>query len=118
MAAGTSPPADAAPAERAEIAAAKKLVADRMKDPTSVLYKEVVFLEDKKVVCGQYNGKNEFGGYAGFGKFTVSADGSLHTYNGSMCGGVPRDERMSCLSRTKKDVEAILENCSSVWPEE
>jgi len=51
--------------------AAKRAVTDRMRDPTSVLFKELEAhrTPDGAKVCGLVNGKNAYGGYSGFERF-------------------------------------------------
>lgn len=48
-------------------AAGKKLAADQMKDPASVMFRNVGSREG--IVCGEINGKNAFGAYVGFQRF-------------------------------------------------
>jgi hypothetical protein len=72
-------PANGDEPDAAEIARAKKIVADSMKDPTSVMFKDVVFFKEKQTVCGSVNAKNGYGGYGGYRLFRVGADGEVHT---------------------------------------
>lgn len=102
--------------EPPEIVRAKTLLEESLKDPTSVMYKDVVYVEEKRAVCGQFNAKNEFGGYSGFSKFTVGMDLRVRTYTGRLCNGVAKNLQMSCLLRERADIKAIQENCSSVFP--
>lgn len=51
-------------------AAAKKLVADGLRDPASAQFRDVRM--NGEAVCGEVNGKNGFGAYAGFRHFVVS----------------------------------------------
>lgn len=53
-------------------AAAKKLVAHSLRDPASAQFRDVV--EHGGAVCGEVNGKNGFGAYAGFKHFIVVDD--------------------------------------------
>lgn len=69
-----------------EIARAKKIVTDRMKDPTSVMFKDVVFFKEKQTVCGSINAKNSYGGYTGYQLFVVGADGEVHTSEEKIAG--------------------------------
>lgn len=50
-------------------AQAKKLVADSLRDPASAQFRDVVGHGD--AVCGEVNGKNGYGAYAGFKHFIV-----------------------------------------------
>lgn len=63
-----------------EIATAKRMVADQLRDPESAkfrnVYRYVVDDEGKKSsgVCGEVNGKNLRGAYVGFTRFMVGKD--------------------------------------------
>jgi hypothetical protein len=108
-------PASGDTPDEPEIARAKKIVADRMKDPTSVLFKDVVYVKEKQAVCGSVNAKNSYGGYAGYESFAVGPSGEVHTFNGSAtCFG---SDKMACYKRKIADIQAIKENCSSTPPE-
>lgn len=53
---------------------AKQTIAKRVKDPQSLMVRNLVAVEygkspEKLSVCGEYNSKNSFGGYAGFSGF-------------------------------------------------
>ncbi|MBA8886169.1 hypothetical protein FHW12_000360 [Dokdonella fugitiva] len=60
--------------DKPRIAAAKKAVADLMKDPSSVQFRKIRFGTTDKVVCGEANSKNSFGAYTGFMPFFVVDD--------------------------------------------
>ena len=53
------------------IESAKKSVASSLKDPTSAQFRNVRLVPyvNGKVVCGEVNGKNSYGGYSGFTAF-------------------------------------------------
>ncbi|EJL22694.1 hypothetical protein PMI01_04933 [Caulobacter sp. AP07] len=53
------------------IGAAKKLIAHDLKDPSSALFREVH--KTDQAVCGEVNGKNAYGAYAGFRHFIVES---------------------------------------------
>jgi hypothetical protein len=55
--------------------AAKKSLADTLKDPGSAQFRNVRFVEylEGVVVCGDVNGKNSYGGYVGFRDFVASS---------------------------------------------
>ena len=57
---------------------AKQVVASSLKDPDSAQFRNVRIANymDGKVVCGEVNGKNSYGGYVGFGPFVASTDSS------------------------------------------
>jgi len=52
---------------------AKRAVMDVLTDPESARFKNVRYVSDAKIVCGQVNSKNRMGGYIGFIPFTVEA---------------------------------------------
>lgn len=104
-------PISATEPEIAEITRAKKIVTDHMKDPTSVLFKDVVFLKEKQSVCGSVNAKNSYGAYSGFAQFVVGPSGVIHTFDGSTtCYG---EDKYACLNQKLVDMYAVKENCSS-----
>lgn len=57
--------------EAEEIEAAKQSIVASMKDPESAQFRNLVVIEKqgKRVVCGEVNAKNAFGGYVGFRQF-------------------------------------------------
>lgn len=58
-----------------QISRGKQALEARLKDPASVQYKDVVAYSEN-VVCGEYNAKNEMGGYTGFKRF-ITLNGTL-----------------------------------------
>lgn len=66
---GQLAPLDATPTERAQ-----RLVAERMKDPAALQFRDVRYNPATGVACGQVNAKNSFGGYVGFQDFIVKGD--------------------------------------------
>lgn len=57
-----------------EADAAKKLVANRLRDPSSAQFRNVQVVKQQdgtSAVCGEVNGKNAYGGYVGFQSFVV-----------------------------------------------
>lgn len=48
--------------------AGQKWLKDKLKDPDSVEFRNV-FVSTANAVCGEFNAKNSFGGYAGFQRF-------------------------------------------------
>lgn len=58
-----------------EVSRGKQALEAKLKDPGSVQYKDVVAYSEN-VVCGEYNAKNELGGYVGFKRF-ITLKGSL-----------------------------------------
>lgn len=59
------------------ISAAKTAVSARMKDPSSVQFKDVELLSGG-TVCGLFNARNSFGAYGGFKLFGYSSKGELY----------------------------------------
>jgi hypothetical protein len=91
------------------------MVVDRMKDPTSVLFKDVVYIKEKQAVCGSVNAKNSYGAYGGFEAFAVGPHGEVHTFDGSTsCYG---SDQIACYKHKMVDIQAIKENCESTAPD-
>lgn len=61
------------------IAAAKTLVASSLKDPESAKFRNVAIRPYGygRVVCGEVNAKNSYGGYVGFTRFVASNEESM-----------------------------------------
>lgn len=58
-----------------EIAAVKDVVGEKMSDPDSAKFRKIVagkFKDGVVQVCGEVNGKNKFGGYVGYIRFTAT----------------------------------------------
>lgn len=53
---------------------AKQLVAEKMRDDSSLRFRNVRKCGDGEMVIGEVNGKNAFGGYAGYQHFVSSPD--------------------------------------------
>lgn len=68
----------------ATISAAKNAVKSKLKDPYSAQFSNVRLLDfnDGKIVCGDVNAKNSFGGYTGSSTFIASPSEYLF-YGGS-----------------------------------
>ena len=60
------------------IATAQKSLSQTLKDPDSAKFQNVriVDYEGGKVVCGEVNGKNSYGGYVGYKPFAAGISGS------------------------------------------
>jgi hypothetical protein len=56
-----------------QVADAKKVAANALRDPSSAQFRNVKAVTNDlgAAVCGEINGKNAFGGYAGFQDFVV-----------------------------------------------
>ena len=50
-----------------------------MKDPSSVQFRrvEIKMFKGNRIVCGELNAKNSYGGYVGFKKFIAGVSGFL-----------------------------------------
>jgi hypothetical protein len=59
--------------EDSNIKKAKHNLANKMKDPSSVQWKDIRKI-DENLVCGEYNAKNSYGAYIGFKKFASLRD--------------------------------------------
>ncbi|VVN18497.1 hypothetical protein PS645_04176 [Pseudomonas fluorescens] len=55
--------------------AAKKSIAERYKDPESVIFKDLKLDWQQQHICGELNAKNGYGGYTGFERFRADLDG-------------------------------------------
>lgn len=75
------------------IGQAKEALERTLKDPGSVQYQDVVAYSEN-VVCGQYNAKNEMGGYVGFRRFI--------TLNGVLTSGDEHANYMNLCNNTAK----------------
>ena len=60
------------------VESAKVVVANKLKDPESVRFRNVRLVKfmNEHVVCGEVNGKNSYGGYVGFSRFMASPIGA------------------------------------------
>lgn len=54
------------------IAAAKKELESKLRDPLATNYRNIHVNKDNSGVCGEFNAKNGFGGYTGFRWFVYS----------------------------------------------
>ena len=61
--------------EAHKLEAAKRLVAEKLKDPTSSLFTDMHATSDG--VCGRVNAKNSFGAYSGNSRFVVQDGGTV-----------------------------------------
>ncbi len=54
----------------------KSRTADKLKDPESARFKNLRFVDYKggKLICGEVNAKNSYGGYVGFAPFLATLD--------------------------------------------
>lgn len=64
-----------------QVAAVQAAIAGAMPDPSSAVFDGIVSASDGRqlVVCGFFNGRNAFGGMAGFAPFIGVLDGSAFT---------------------------------------
>lgn len=101
--------ASAAPTKDAhtkQIQAAKKAVADALKDPASAQFREVTFKESTRAVCGEVNGKNSYGGYVGFTPFAYEESGIVHLVPTSISSA-----DFDSLVRGQKELSAVQKFC-------
>lgn len=69
---------------------ARAAVGDLVKDPSSLQFRKV-FISMKgtlRIVCGEFNAKNSYGGYVGFTRFYHVEGASLTTIEAGLEGGV------------------------------
>jgi len=59
---------------------AKKVVADRMKDPESVKFRNLKTIKDDglRLLCGDVNAKNSYGAYIGYAPFVSNPVGFVY----------------------------------------
>lgn len=60
--------------ENEKIEQLKNKLTKTLKDPSSALFQDTIYIADSNSLCGQINAKNSFGGYVGFKWFGVSMD--------------------------------------------
>lgn len=85
--------------EKKLIELVKAEIKDSLKDPSSAQFKDVrvVKVKEGKLVCGQVNGKNSYGGYGGFKYFLASP--SRHQLETSDNWQVLDDIQYACLQK-------------------
>lgn len=91
---------------------AKSSIKNSMKDPDSVLFKEVKVVTNtkgQKSICGSYNAKNSYGGYVGYKGFSADAKTGAFTsleglddYIQSGCAG--KDAELQLIQRNEEKV--------------
>jgi hypothetical protein len=74
-------PVSVAPAQASDAAlsVAKAYMADRLKDPESMKIRRVAHFrtaEGDRIVCGEMDARNSFGGYNGYSTFYVRLEGN------------------------------------------
>lgn len=69
--------------EQAFVANSLNTLANKMKDPSSVQFRNerVVEYNNGHLVCGEYNAKNSYGAYVGFSPFAASPKGAVTYYH-------------------------------------
>ncbi|MDN3524334.1 hypothetical protein QWY79_03535 [Halomonas sabkhae] len=77
---------------------AKNAVAEKLRDPESAKFRslDVFGPHGSIVVCGQVNGKNGFGAYAGFERFISEYEGGLVRLESSWGEGFERAWEEEC----------------------
>lgn len=82
------------------VADAKALAASQLRDPASAQFRNVKSVTNGagRAVCGEINGKNAYGGYAGFQDFVV-ADGRAWLQTGA--------DASSTLAELDAETEAL-----------
>ncbi len=69
-----------AQASSSALATAKAFMADRLKDPESMKIRDVAHyktVEGDRIVCGEMDAKNSYGGYGGYSTFYVRLQGNV-----------------------------------------
>jgi hypothetical protein len=86
---------------------AKRAVAARMKDPDSAKFRNVRSVGD--AICGDVNGRNGFGAYAGFVPFVFfPADGAVFVASDQMPASDRQALQMFCDLKTPAEVRMTL----------
>lgn len=103
---------DHRPATTAKVA--KKQIADRFKDPDSVLFRKMSMDAEGKHLCGELNAKNGFGAYTGYEPFRADIEGvGAQVKVGTILTNTQELERISAaISAGQLTGEAIMQN---VW---
>ena len=97
-------------------AAAEDGVRNALKDPDSAKFRQVGVYRAQKLVCGQVNSKNSFGGYSGFQDFVIDGDtlymADMHpreTERGiKKCTKVHMAEMQADMAATEIDTKKVL----------
>jgi hypothetical protein len=82
-----------------------KLVKRSLTDPESAKFRNINKGSDPGLVCGEVNSKNRLGGYVGFTKFLVAADGTVTIDPQSPTGSETPSE---LILRTAQKVDFLL----------
>lgn len=102
--------ADLSPDPKADlIARAKIAAAAGLKDPDSAKFRNLLAYPDKKLVCGEINGKNSFGAYSGFSDFyyhngyamIADHDSIFRARLDELCMGALKDQGDAALKRAR-----------------
>lgn len=88
-------------------AEAKKLVARSLRDPGSAQFRDVKRVGES--VCGEVNGKNAYGAYAGFKHFIVDAG------NVTLEPDIPSERLQLGISQAATDEWSAYMDFSGVW---
>ena len=77
----------------------RKVVAETMRDPDSVQFKDESKLSDPLRVCGFVNAKNAMGGYTGFARYIATAAGSFAVEGEPVTGwvGYKETDRLTAM---------------------
>lgn len=101
------PPVNQRPATKEEIALATHSIMAQVKDPDSVQVRALYVAnvmpagDRERILCGEFNAKNSYGGYVGFGPFVgyirYSANGQIAAVNTAIDGTYTTATR-NCLA--------------------
>ncbi len=98
---------------------AKDAVRRTLRDPISAQFQGVRQYKDG-TVCGQFNGKNGFGGYAGFRNFVVTRNGKSETLHFATdplwCSDTPNKELRQAQAQLQEDIERCSYEMSETDP--
>lgn len=93
--------------KNAKIEMLQSKVRDTFSDPTSTQFRNTKLLSGEKVLCGEVNSKNAYGGYVGFQGFAVNSDGKI-----IILEGIPVVEVIALSKKSKEERKEYIQNHS------
>ena len=84
-----------------------------LKDPSSAQFQGLELKAGGKVLCGEINAKNSYGGYVGFRPFVATSAGAA-IWNGGCTSSVDVDSKIACVRESLVYITAAVKNdCKS-----
>lgn len=84
-------PIRALPLSSAQLTRYQRAVADRLRDPEAARFRNVqgvTYGSDHRAICGEFNGKNAYGGYIGFAPFYAEIIDAQRPVVAAFFGGI------------------------------